>query len=419
MDAEGQTINADELRTLLGIKGEVKKWGDVDLFTCEDFLVCFSGESWKSERLFDSPALPREITYDSLMSGENVVRCPDSDFVYFNRILSRFYPLQVSFSPANHKLVHFDSDIVVPMLAEFNKDDFKVWMSHTPAEIATQSPGLELASGRCVVGGLGLGWFLNEVAKREQVTELILVEKDAKLLNWLKDAILAKYPAVREKQCQFVNRDVYDFIRQDIEKGKDKETKYLLDIWPNLGDADYDEQLHALEPILRKNVWSWGRFAIKPRISYTTDRVSCEKVYSMQKPCSGCPFSRAGKPREDDGGDATDPMRLAAQAQGPFILPCHQDPNYATFVKRGRSSELRQCAGAAIYRSNLGIAKKFPAVFHILPQDTSAVFASPPELIAHYNNITLAEAEKITTPEVVDACTKKEIQRVRLGDVNE
>lgn len=74
--------------------------------------------------------------------------------------------------------VKFDGPVVIPSL--FDRRSFRYdpnpWMSITPNEIFTLRAGTKRAKGHTVIAGLGLGYQLLEVMKREQVTRVTLVE---------------------------------------------------------------------------------------------------------------------------------------------------------------------------------------------------------------------------------------------------
>ncbi len=107
----------------------------------------------------------------------------------------------------------------------------------------------------------------------------------------------------------------------------------------------------------------------------------------MKKPCVECPFSRAIAPGFTGGAD---PSVYIGQAVWPFLLPCHMDPRYA--VER-RSLELIQCAGAATFRANIGVAGRMPSALLRCDPDRQAVFATPAELLAHHTGLELVDAE--------------------------
>jgi hypothetical protein len=144
--------------------------------------------------------------------------------------------------------VIFDADIVIPTVYEGSR----LWMSHTPAEIISQRDGLRLAKGHVVIGGLGLGWFLVEVAKRPEVTQITLIERSPELASWLLPRICAFLPP--GVPVNVVIGDVHEVLPQvhaDVA---------LLDIWPTY--TDIDDEMHELrEKIPRKQIhkiWGWG-----------------------------------------------------------------------------------------------------------------------------------------------------------------
>lgn len=85
------------------------------------------------------------------------------------------------------------------------------------------------------------------------------------------------------------------------------------------------------------------------------------------------------------------PQTYVGQIEGPFLLPCHEQYTQERSIRDPNNG---QCAGAAIMRANLGIATKMPAMLHSLPADTSQVFASHAEFLAHHEQITLEEAQQ-------------------------
>ena len=133
--------------------------------------------------------------------------------------------------------------------------------------------------------------------------------------------------------------------------------------------------------------------------------------FKCKRPCGKCPFSRAVKP----GGIGDDPNFPATayigQIFGPFLLPCHQE---AGFNEEGRCNiwpDVPQCAGAAMFRSNLGIAEIMPDGLHHLPKNTELVFASPEEFLAHHMQITLTEAGKILEETPAEELLKIELRK--------
>jgi hypothetical protein len=319
-------------------------------------------------------------------------------------------------------MVFFDAPVEMPVLFEQMgpEDDFRqrVWMGLTPMEMITQKKGIDMARGRCVVGGLGLGWFLKEIAAKPEVTEIVVVDLNPQLFGWIMPKLREKFPSV-EAKVKCVEGNVYAYMDDDLrQRGPKDDTVYLLDIWPRFGDADYDRDYVQFEHVLNDRIWGWGRGATydgEPPKLDANKPLPYERAYIRKKPCSGCPFSRTGDPSKDDKEGNTDPLRLLAQAMGPFMLPCHQESDYEE-NRFAETFKLAQCAGAATYRSNLGMGSLFPPAFHILPADHEKVFSSPIEMLAHYNGISAEEAAKILADKDLRKLLQKELddQRVRV-----
>lgn len=122
-----------------------------------------------------------------------------------------------------------------------------------------------------------------------------------------------------------------------------------------------------------------------------------------QKPCSECPFSRSVIPGALGGSDA---CVYVGQIHGPFFLHCHMcvdhtDPNWKADISTS------QCAGAAIFRANLGLQ---PAGLLSLPVDTK-VFASAAEFLAHHYKISVEAAISFLTIYTPEDMMMRQISR--------
>lgn len=107
-------------------------------------------------------------------------------------------------------------------------------------------------------------------------------------------------------------------------------------------------------------------------------------------PCKTCPFRRDCTPGKLGGSPIE---TFIGQAYGAFWIPCHElldykDPNWRY------QFDVPQCAGTAIYRSNCHPAVR-PRSLLVLPKDTTLVFASPAEFLAHHERFTIREAEML------------------------
>jgi hypothetical protein len=121
------------------------------------------------------------------------------------------------------------------------------------------------------------------------------------------------------------------------------------------------------------------------------------------KPCKGCPFRRDITPGALGGGVVE---TYIGQAFGPFVLPCHSASDYDP---RTTTAADPQCAGAAIFRANVGVAGLMPKGIHSLPADPVAVFADAAEFIAHHTG-----ADPYTVEAVLEHYTPQQMLAAEL-----
>lgn len=131
-------------------------------------------------------------------------------------------------------------------------------------------------------------------------------------------------------------------------------------------------------------------------------------VTHMQQVCKACPFSRTVEPGALGGSS---PETYLGQAAGPFVLPCHLHCDFEDPDWKAKSINTPQCAGAAIYRANIGVAWGLPDAIHHLAPNVEAVFATPEEFLAHHKSITLLEAGKQLTEVPISELRARQIAR--------
>jgi hypothetical protein len=114
-------------------------------------------------------------------------------------------------------------------------------------------------------------------------------------------------------------------------------------------------------------------------------------VKTVATPCPECPFSKKVKPGRLGGSS---PFVYIGQAEGPFALPCHKHCDFGDPDWKKKTLETPQCAGAAIYRSNVGASLAAQNGIPSLPASPE-VFESHAEFLAHHTSVSLALAKHV------------------------
>lgn len=143
--------------------------------------------------------------------------------------------------------VWFDDEVVIPVVSEKVREEWETWMSYTPQEVMTQRRGLKMARGKVFIGGLGMGWLANRVAARKQVTEVVVVEREA-------DVIELARPACTSPKVHVVKGDAWEEARRH---GDD--WTFLFDTFLSYGWNDDDPKVREFRkarPDAR--TWCWG-----------------------------------------------------------------------------------------------------------------------------------------------------------------
>ena len=124
---------------------------------------------------------------------------------------------------------YFDEEFSFPAVLEKGR----LWMAVTPNEVETMQADIDAAFGRIAVLGLGLGYYPFMTARREQVTEITVVERDPSAIALFEKHLLPQFPH-REK-IRVVRADAYDFL--ETEMGNGRFDFAYVDIWHDVLDG--------------------------------------------------------------------------------------------------------------------------------------------------------------------------------------
>lgn len=148
--------------------------------------------------------------------------------------------------------VSFNGPVQIPILAKERGgyDKNQIWMSLTPMEVMSQKPGLDLAQGRVLIGGLGMGWLTQRVLEKPGVTHVTQIEIDPDIIQFFGQPLLQKYG----DKLEILEANVWEFLESLETQEYDT---ILLDIWPRYHDSRSDPNVKELRKV-HPRIWAWG-----------------------------------------------------------------------------------------------------------------------------------------------------------------
>jgi len=214
-----------------------------------DRELTLRASSWEPRRLFE--VAPLHGGYIGLATDEHMAVSPSGRWCYVEKVVPRGERLEIA-SGKRRGNVMFDGPALAPALHQWSdwaeRWSPEPWMSITPMEMLTLRPGTRKAKGRVVVAGLGLGHQLVEVSHRRQVTSLVLVERDAELVEWLVPR-LAPHLGMPVEVIVGDAYKVMPLLTADIA---------LVDIFPRYGGNSWECRRLARNCPHIKATWCWG-----------------------------------------------------------------------------------------------------------------------------------------------------------------
>ena len=125
-------------------------------------------------------------------------------------------------------LMMFKNDYIYPSIRLFDTE----WMSLNQHEIRTMEIPIQLAKGKVLTLGLGLGYFAYMTALKEEVKEVHIVEMDLELIKLFNKYLLPLFPY--PEKIHIHKADAFHFI----ENVKDKDYDFIFsDLWHNVSDG--------------------------------------------------------------------------------------------------------------------------------------------------------------------------------------
>ena len=122
----------------------------------------------------------------------------------------------------------FDKDYSYPTISLYDRE----WMSLNPFEIRTMQMPLQIAKGKVLTLGLGIGYFAYMAHLKEEVKEVHIVEMDLELIKLFNEHLLPLFP--HPEKIHIHKAEAISFI-----KGiKDRDYDFIFsDLWHDVSDG--------------------------------------------------------------------------------------------------------------------------------------------------------------------------------------
>lgn len=136
------------------------------------------------------------------------------------------------------------------------KRDDTVWMSVTPMEVESHLHHINQAKGKVVVGGLGMGFYLHNICKKADVTEVVVIERDAEVIKLFKEIAQPHHWQGWDK-VSIIHADI---INHKLPVQLQQADYLYVDIWPALGGEEAQTEMTLIcEQLNPKQAGFWGQ----------------------------------------------------------------------------------------------------------------------------------------------------------------
>ena len=127
-----------------------------------------------------------------------------------------------------HPLGYFEEDILMPALHE----EETVWMAPAVSEFSSMEEGIRKGHGKCLTFGLGIGLIVYMWLRKEEVTDVTIVEFNKDVIQLFQKHILPQFP--EGKSVNIIHGDAFDYYKEDFLQQFDY---VYVDFWESTEDG--------------------------------------------------------------------------------------------------------------------------------------------------------------------------------------
>lgn len=154
-------------------------------------------------------------------------------------------------------------------------EDGNEWMTLSPVDVDTCEEAIDLAHGKVVTFGLGLGYYAYMVSQKESVTSITVVEKSPEVIKLFSEEILPRFG--NKEKVKIVNADAFEYA--ECVMPKENFDFAFVDTWRDASDgAPMYKRMKALEHLSPNTAFSYWieRFLISRLRAERFDELFCK-----------------------------------------------------------------------------------------------------------------------------------------------
>lgn len=122
----------------------------------------------------------------------------------------------------------FTEDFRAPVVEENGRE----WMTVTPSEINTMTADIQAAYGKVAVFGLGLGYYAFMASQKQDVSQVVVIEREESVISLFEEFILPQFP--NRQKVTVIRADAFEYAKN---MGKERFDCAYVDIWHDVLDG--------------------------------------------------------------------------------------------------------------------------------------------------------------------------------------
>jgi SAM-dependent methyltransferase len=155
------------------------------------------------------------------------------------------------------------------------KEDGLVWMRDHPQEIFLHHYAIDAAKGKVLIGGLGIGYSAQAIARKYNVSDVVVVEKSRHVIK-----LVSRY--LKYENIQVLQADIFDYLKTS----RLKFDFVFLDIWRSTGEWEFTKTVLPLRKLAKRvlnpngKIMCWGEEEMRGQVR---DHRNGRKLYEKLK----------------------------------------------------------------------------------------------------------------------------------------